>query len=227
MCHTQSLTCEPSNNAEASHNDKEDAFNKEFKVVNPPRRLRHLYQAINSGKHALLFNNHVTKLCPQYLPNHKRKSSFEEKSGRINSIFWLVFISCEPSMLRYELWSFCAVWQLLPQHQWVRDWEVYLPLEAHAEFGTSSLFISFKRKREHEPFSRGCLRGTFPIWGLSEASGNSQANISDRSSVCHQMPLPKYLQFLLFHSIQRYSALQCHNRHSRLQLKLTQHNSSN
>ena len=64
----QSLTCEPSNNAEASHDDKEDALNKEFKVVNPPRRLCHLYQAITPGKHVLLVNKQLTKLCWQNLP---------------------------------------------------------------------------------------------------------------------------------------------------------------
>ena len=71
--------------------------------------------------------------------------------------------------VRYESWSFGAVWQLLPQHQW----EVLL---ASWEFAS----IGFKRRWELEPFLRGFLRGTFPIGGLSK--GRSSTKMNSQSS---------------------------------------------
>ena len=156
MCHTfdQSLTCEPSNNAEASHNDKEDAFNEEFKVINPPGRLCHLYQGITSGKHALLFNSNFTKLY-----RHKKSLPLKGNQGGLTQSFdWYSFhvnLSC--CDMNYEVFA-----QHDSKSRNINE-KLYLPLEARAEFGSSSLCINFKRKREPEPFLRGCLRGTFPI----------------------------------------------------------------
>ena len=74
---------------------------------------------------------------------------FIQRSKENFHIFW--------AMLRYELWSFCAVWQQVPQHQW--DCEpLFAPWGACRIWQLITLY-----QREPDPFLRGCLRGTFPF----------------------------------------------------------------